>query len=93
MGRQIRTAVPQTKKLLTPSWSYLPQFKEANAQFKQRQKEDFDRRHRAREQPEIPDGSEVVITTDKEPIDDKVIEPAESPRSYLVETPSGACSL
>ena len=90
MGRQIRTTVPQTKKVLTPNWSYLPQFKQVNAQFKRKRKEDFDRRHCAQEQPEIPDGSEVIITTDKEPTDDRVIEPTESPRSYLVKTPSGA---
>ena len=80
MGRQIRKTVPQTKGQLIPSWSYLPQFKQDNLQFKEKQKENFDKRHQVKEQFEIPDESEV-ITTEKQP--------AEAPRSYIVETPSG----
>ena len=79
MGRRIRTTVPQTKKQLTPSWSYLPQFKRDNLHFKEKQKENFDKHHHAREQSEIPDGSEVVITTDKQPVEGRVIKPAETP--------------
>ena len=89
MGRRIRTTVPQTKKQLTPSWLYLPQFKRDNLHFKEKQKENFDKHHRVREQSEIPDGSEVVITTDKQPVEGRVVEPAETPRSYIVQTPSG----
>ena len=88
MGRRIRTTLPQTKRNLIPSWSYLPQFKQNNLQFKEKQRENFDKHHRVKEQFEIPDGSEVV-TTDKQPVQGRVVEPAEAPRSYIVETPSG----
>ena len=74
--------LPQTKKLLTPSWSYLSQFKE-------KQKEYFDKGHRVKGQSEVPDGSEVVITTDQQPVEGRVVQPAGTPRSYVVETPSG----
>jgi hypothetical protein len=80
--------VPQFKKQLIPNWSHLPHFKQSNAQFKQKQKEDFDKRHRVMEQSKIPDETQVVITTDKEPVEGCVVRPAESPRSYIVEMPS-----
>ena len=31
----------------------------------------------------------MVITTEKQPVKGRVVEPAEAPRSYIVETPSG----
>ena len=52
-------------KQLIPSWSYLPEFKKDNRKFKEKRKEDVDRQHGAKEQSEIPDGSEVVVTTDQ----------------------------
>lgn len=89
MGRKIRTTVPQARKQLTPSWPYLSQFKKANCQFKDKQKRDFDKRHRVRNQSNIPDGSEVVVTTESRPVEGRVVQPAQTPRSYIVETPSG----
>ena len=89
MGRHIRSAVPQTKQLLTPTWSYLPQFRKDNSLFKKKQKDSYDRRHAVKEQPTIPNDSEVVVTTDSCPVQGRVVTPAESPRSYIVETPSG----
>ena len=71
-------------------WSYLPEFRKANLLFKEKQKENFDRGHRVWIQPEIPVGSEVVITTDHDqPVQGRVVQPASTPRSYIVETPSG----
>ena len=76
---------PSTHSTIT-SWSYLPQFKQDN---KEKQKEIFDQHHRVNKQFEIPDGSEVVITTDKQPVKSRVVKPANAPRSYIGETPSG----
>ena len=39
MGRRIKT-IPLTKQLLTPNWSYLPEFRENNKMFKESQKID-----------------------------------------------------
>ena len=86
MGRHIRSAVPLTKQMLTPEWSYLPQFRKANSWFKKKQKESCDQRHAIKEQP---NDSEVVVTTGSYPVQKRVVSPAESPRSYIVETPSG----
>ena len=75
--------------MLVPQWSYLPDFKEKNTQFKGKQKEQFDRRHGTRELPDIPDDSEVWITSEDKPIPGRVVAAGETPRSYIVETDSG----
>jgi len=89
MGRRIRTQIPQTNKQLVPEWTYLRTFREKDKQFKQTQKQNFDRRHRARELAPIPDNTDVWITSESQPIQGRVISPAKSPRSYVVATPSG----
>ena len=89
MGRRIRTTVPQTKQQLTPQWQYLGEFQRLNKLYKGKQKEDFDRGHRVKELPELPDDSDVWITGDTEPIPGRIVTPAETPRSYIVETPTG----
>ena len=89
MGRRIRTAVPQSNAMLIPKWSHLKQFRERNAEFKQQQKEQFNSRHGVKELPEIPDDSEVWITSEGRPISGRVVSTGETPRSYVVETDSG----
>ena len=64
MGRRIRTAVPQSNSMLVPQWSYLEEFRKKNADFKRKQKEQFDSLCGAKELPEIPDDSEVWITSE-----------------------------
>ena len=88
MGRRMRTPIPQTNKLLVLCWAYLKTFREKNEQFKQTQKRNFDKRHWARELTPIPDDTEVWITSERQPIQGKVNSPVESPRSYVVSTPS-----
>ena len=51
--------------------------------------QDYNRRHRARELPALPDDSEMWVTSSNRPVPGRVITPVETPRSYLVETPSG----
>ena len=89
MGRRIRTAVPQSNMMLIPQWSYLKEFKVKNAEFKKKQKEQFDSRHGAKELPEIPDDSAVWITSEDKPIPGRIVTADETPRSYVVETESG----
>ena len=89
MGRRLRTSVPQTTGQLVPAWSYLAEFKRRNGALKRKQKEDFDRRHGVRDQPEIPDDSEVWITSGATPVRGRISASADTPRSYTVETPTG----
>ena len=89
MGRRIRTPIPQTNKQLVLGWDYLKSFREKNRRFKASQKVNFDKRHRTRELVPIPEDTEVWITSESQPVHGRVIAPAETPRSYKVETPTG----
>ena len=50
-----------------------------------------DARHRARGRADLSDGSEVWVTGggDGDPVPGQVIRSADTPRSYIVSTPSG----
>ena len=85
MGRKLRTTLPQTKLQLTPNWIYLSKFKKDNAKLKEKQKENFDHRHRVRESSELEDNTEVWVTTDGKRVEGRVVRTAGTPRSYIVE--------
>ena len=89
MGRRIRTTVPQTKASLVPQWPILTEFRRLNDEVKAKQKRQFDRRHRVSERDDISDGTDVWITSESQPIRGTVTSSGNSPRSYVVETPSG----
>eukprot|EP00731_Ephydatia_muelleri_P032552 Em0024g96a len=86
MGRQLRTNLPQTLEHLKPEWPYLLRFQEQDLEFKSHQKSNYDRHHRVYQLPDIPDQTEVWITTDKsKPTPGIVVGKAGAPRSYIVE--------
>ena len=89
MGRNIRSTLPQARGSLAPQWPYLGEFRQANENFKRQQKEDYDRCHRARGLPDIPDNTEVWVTTNRHNAPGRILTTANTPRSYIVETPSG----
>ena len=90
MGRKVRTTVPQITKLLTPDWPFVQEFRKKNRDFKDKQKMNYDVRHRVHQQSEIPDGSAVWIQSEREPArPGQVVSPAETPRSYRVQAPTG----
>ena len=89
MGRRLRTDVPQTLNQLTPQWPYLDDFRACNEEYKVKQKQDFNRRHKVRDLPDILNDTDVWITTNDRPIAGKVTSPANTPRSYHIDTPSG----
>ena len=88
MGRQLRTTLPQVDEQLIPKWQYLDNFKHQEANFKFKQKRNYDRSHHAIPLPPIPDDTSVHITSGTETTG-RVIAPADAPRSYMVVTPSG----
>ena len=63
MDRQLKTDVPQIKELLIPNWPHLTDFEEKDREYKERQKKDFDRRHRTRPLPSLPNDSDVWVNT------------------------------
>ena len=93
MGRQIRTTLPQTVTQLVPKWPYLPEVRQKEQSFKEKQKEFYDRHHRVRDLPALPNETGVWVTSGTPPVEGRILGHAESPRSYLVETPSGIVCL
>ena len=67
----------------------MEKFRESEKQYKIKQKENFYSKHRAKKLPPISNDTEVLITTEQEPVPGVVVSPADRPRSYVVETPSG----
>ena len=89
MGRQLRTTIPQVSEHLVPDWTYLETFRQSNRTFKEKQKLNHDRHHRAKELLPIPADSHVWITPGDSPVPGRVVSRAETPRSYQVTTPHG----
>ena len=89
MGRRLRTQVPQLPKQFIPNWSHL--VKAQHERYKNKQKYNYDVRHRSHERADLSDGSEVSVTggSDSDPVPGQVMRPADAPRSYIVSTPSG----
>lgn len=90
MGLCIRTSIPQTDQQLVPAWDYLSEFSSLDKKFKDKQKRDYNKRHRAQSLPEIPVDTDVWITTGEEPVPARVTASAHTPRSYIVNTQSGS---
>ena len=89
MGRHIRTPLPQRDEQLIPKWPYLLEFRKLNQTFKERQEYDFNKHHQVQDLPSLPDDMNVWVTFSGEPIQGRVIEQGDTPRSYLVNLPSG----
>ena len=79
MGRKIHTSLPQTTTSLIPQWDYLTEFKTASKKFKDQQKKNFDNSHRVHNLPDIPDNTDVWITTDGQNTPDTTARRAEAP--------------
>ena len=88
LGRKIRSTLPMPTSTLVREWPYVKEFQQANEKFKQQQKADYDCRHRVQDLPEIPDNT-VLITTGGHPVAGRTVTMAETPRSYIVQTPTG----
>ena len=89
MGRQPRTTLPQTESQLTPQWSFLTSFRPRDEDFLEKQKQTYDKRHRARSHSGLPNGTQVWIKTNTKNIRGSILLTADTPRSYWVNTPSG----
>ena len=90
IGRQLRKNLPQISEQLKPKWTHLHGFREQDQEFKSHQKANFDKRHKVHSLPQIPQQTEVWITTNRsKPTPGVVVGKAEAPRSYIVETQSG----
>lgn len=89
MGRHLRMTIPLSDHQLIPKWPFLPEFKWSNQTFKQNQKSNFDNRHGVRELPLISDNHNVWVSTGGDPTPGTVVSTAPTPRSYVINTPTG----
>lgn len=89
MSRRLRSRIPTMTQKLAPFTQNVPKFRELDTQNRQKQKEHFDRRHRAREMSPLTGGEKVWVKPgNKEAV---VTAPqAQTPRSVLVNTSRGA---
>ena len=88
-GRHLRTTLPQLDTKLIPAWPYLSDFRCNDQKLKQQQKIHYDRRHRTRLVPPLEEGSQVWITSGDQHTKGTIASEANTPRSYIVNTPSG----
>ena len=89
MGRCIQCNLPQTLHLLIPKWPHLEKFRNSNSEAKQKQTDDYDTRNGNRSLPDIPSDTTVWVATGHYHIAGRVLGPANTPRSYMVDTDSG----
>ena len=87
-GRCLKTDIPQPKKTFVSDWHYLPSFRVKDKEYKAQQKVEYDRRHRARPLPPLPDDESVWVQTQNRQTPGRVVQQAATPCSYI-ETPSG----
>ena len=86
MGRKLRTDVPSTVTSIIPQWEFLRDFREKDRERKEKQKTQFDKRHRTRLLLDIPDNSDVWVTTGRNPVPGRTVSHSTAPRSYIVDT-------
>ena len=89
MGRCLRTSMPQTDEQLIPTWPYLQEFRRLSEEFKRQQKAHYDKRHRVQELPDILTDTAVWVTLGDQTVRGRVTNSSNTPRSYLVATPTG----
>ena len=89
MGRCIRGNISILTSELILHWSYIDDFRLQNKHFKEQQKEKYNRKHGVRNLPPIPDDTDVWVTTGNQPATGTVLQPANTPRSYIISTPVG----
>ncbi|XP_028514411.1 uncharacterized protein K02A2.6 [Exaiptasia diaphana] len=86
-GRKIRTDLPTVPGSLTPSWPGISEFRAKEEERKLKQKGYFDLHHNAKDLSTLVPGQRVWITDQKK--EAIVKKEADTPRSYVVETPAG----
>ena len=89
MGRHLETDIPQPRKAFTPEWPHLFGFWEKDKEWIERQKYNYDKKHRVKNLTPLPDDQPVWVQTGDRQVAGRVIQPAATPRPYIVQTPSG----
>ena len=88
MGRKLRTTVPVVPSSLDPQWSHFQDARKAQCENKQRQKKEFDKRHRVVDLRPLKPGEHVWVkdVNRRGTVKTHMTVP---PRSYVVKTQHG----
>ena len=86
MSRKLRTVVPITREQRTPKVPEIETLRAREKQLKDRQKQNFDKRHGVRDLPQLLPG-DLVWMSDRET--EAVVEEEVAPRSYNVSSSGG----
>ncbi|XP_065902260.1 uncharacterized protein [Dysidea avara] len=89
MGRKIRTDTPEVKTNFIPHWSYIDNLKNLDQKVKLALRDNYNSRHQVKELPQLPEGQTVWVETRGQQTPGRVVQAANTPRSYTVETPMG----
>ena len=89
MGRRIRTDVPQVSSHFIPKWPHIKNFRTLGEKYKRSQTQYYDKRHRVRKLPPLPEDQPVWVSTRGDLTPARVLHAADAPRSYVVKTSSG----
>ena len=89
MGRRLKTDIPQPKKAFILEWPHLSGIPEKDKEWKKKQRSDYDKRHRVKHLAPLPDDQLVWVQTQDRQVTGRVIQPAATPISYIVETSTG----
>ena len=90
MGRQLKTNVPQIKDHYIPKWPHLiNHLKEAHQKYRDAQSKHYNRRHRVRTSPILPDDTAVWVQNGNSQEPGNIVRSASTPRSYIVSMPRG----
>ncbi|KAI3356713.1 hypothetical protein L3Q82_003311 [Scortum barcoo] len=87
MGRKIRTTVPVIPFQLNPACADMENLKRMERRYRLKQQKNYNQRHRAHDMPPLQPGDHVWV---KDMLQrGTVVSAAETPRSYVIETPRG----
>ncbi|XP_037528756.1 uncharacterized protein K02A2.6-like [Rhipicephalus sanguineus] len=87
VGRRLQTRLPKTSHLLEPAWPPSVTITQRDQDNRRRQASDFNRRHAVHTLRPLQAGEQVWVRDANSPA--TVLGPAQRPRSYVVETPTG----
>ena len=73
MGRRIRPALPTLTNNLIPGWEFLRDFQSKNKEFKERQRQNYNKHHGVRPLSPLPESTHVQVTSGGESIQAQVI--------------------
>ena len=89
MGRKIRITVPQPTNAFIPTWTHIQNLSKLHQSYKSKQDDYYNRQHRVKSLPTLPDNTLVWVKTKNSTVSGTVVKQAATPRSYIVLTPTG----